>query len=613
MVDSRRVDANNNPQPQTDVSYTYDVAVRNAQGRLASVTFGAGQYVYGYSVSGRVTTQQFVISFHTLEADYRWDTRCRMTQLAGPVETLNYQYDAMSRLVGMTDSSNNTVASATYDQNSLLSQLTWGSFSETRLYNNLQQLTHLTTTQGGTGIMDMQYLYTAGGNNGRVAQTIDGITLDTQTFTYDALNRLTGVGSSIGNNEAFTYDGFGNMTSSQFGNQAAQNYTYNGSNQRSGYTYDANGNVTQAGQTGYSWDVENRMTSNGAAYDPWGKRVETWVSSQQPLYYFYSITGQRLATFVQNEDGTLSTARDSRTTNFEVNRYFGGKLIQSNGLSVATDRLGSVRANSYGDRMAYLAYGQERGGDTADGREKFGTYYRDGLGLDYADQRYYGQQGMFLSPDPAGMSATTLSIPGSWNRYGYALADPVNFLDPHGLDACGPGWQTEAWLSGPCGDPCDPSMQSRFAPSPTPPDPACSGPDPEPARNPDPLCFAQLKYRPTEPGSSMTHASWYVQGSDGQQVIITAGPSQGKLHVWVVPVSKDPVDANASVQWSSGLSSAVCAAVDALIGAAKAWQQDTISYSPGGPNSNTAARILGIAAGFAPTAPPGSRGWNTPL
>jgi len=76
--------------------------------------------------------------------------------------------------------------------------------------------------------------------------------------------------------------------------------------------------------------------------------------------------------------------------------------------------------------------------------------------------------------------------PGSWNRHGYALGDPVNFSDPRGLDACGPGWQTEVWLSGPSGDPCDPGMQSRLAPSPTPPDPACSGPDPGPPSDPDP-------------------------------------------------------------------------------------------------------------------------------
>jgi hypothetical protein len=56
--------------------------------------------------------------------------------------------------------------------------------------------------------------------------------------------------------------------------------------------------------------------------------------------------------------------------------------------------VGSVRANSAGERMAYWPYGGERpgtnGATTPDGREKFGTYFRDSVaGVDYADQRYY--------------------------------------------------------------------------------------------------------------------------------------------------------------------------------------------------------------------------------
>ena len=89
--------------------------------------------------------------------------------------------------------------------------------------------------------------------------------------------------------------------------------------------------------------------------------------------------------------------------------------------------------------MAYLPYGQERGTPTTpDNREKFGTYWRDqSLGADYADQRYYNQQGAFWSPDPAGASAADFGDPGSWNMYTYAGGDPINFGDPTGLTTCG--------------------------------------------------------------------------------------------------------------------------------------------------------------------------------
>ncbi len=84
--------------------------------------------------------------------------------------------------------------------------------------------------------------------------------------------------------------------------------------------------------------------------------------------------------------------------------------------------------------MAYFPYGGERT-STSDGREKFGTYTRDGAGQDYADQRYYDyRMGRFWSPDPGPHSLTN---PHSWNRYLYGLGNPVNRFDPNGATACG--------------------------------------------------------------------------------------------------------------------------------------------------------------------------------
>ncbi len=274
LMHVRHYDASNNEQAGQDVDYGYDNPDWNAWGRLSTVSFGAGRYEYEYNTAGRVTAHRLVRDDGTTEADYQWDNRGRMTHMSG-VDTLNYQYDAMSRLVGMTDANNGTVATATYDGNSQLSELDWGGFREVRQYNQLQQLTRMTTTKPleGTTLMDMQYIYVAGANNGRVTQTLDGVTGDTQAFGYDALNRLVSVTSSLGNNESMAYDGFGNLTSMN-----GVSYTVDATtNRRTGgdgtTTYDANGNVTQWGQAGYAWDIENRMTSNGAVYDPWGKRV----------------------------------------------------------------------------------------------------------------------------------------------------------------------------------------------------------------------------------------------------------------------------------------------------------------------------------------------------
>jgi RHS repeat-associated protein len=122
-------------------------------------------------------------------------------------------------------------------------------------------------------------------------------------------------------------------------------------------------------------------------------------------------------------------------SNDQHNVYFGSKLIEANWALVVTDRLGNVRARSGGNGytlMSYFPYGEERT-VTPDGVDKFGTYFRDGPGQDYAQQRYYSNEtGRFWSVDPGGMATADASTPTSLNRYAYVNGDPVNYGDPSG-------------------------------------------------------------------------------------------------------------------------------------------------------------------------------------
>jgi RHS repeat-associated protein len=176
------------------------------------------------------------------------------------------------------------------------------------------------------------------------------------------------------------------------------------------------------------------------------------------------------------------------------NIYFAGKLVMSRGVIVATDRLGTVRANGNGEQFAYYPYGEERT-STADGREKFGTYVRDSPTQDYADQRYYAPgSGRFMTPDIMGLNAAKLQNPGSWNRYAYAYGDPINLADPTGRTPCG-----DLFAKGQvdyCYDPCDPATwENGFMPA---PDPTCNA-DPDP---PDPGPTKKKKHinPPCDPG-----------------------------------------------------------------------------------------------------------------
>ena len=168
-----------------------------------------------------------------------------------------------------------------------MTSLSYGPYSETRSYNSLLQLTEITTTSGGTAAMDMQYDYVPGQNNGRISQTIDRVRNETVTYSYDALNRLIGAAVAGTWSEAYSYDGYGNLTRKDPSNAPNLQTTYDwATNHENGVSYDANGNVTPGGYYPNTWDVENRLamqgTTNGGGtmwvYDPWGKRVEKNVN-----------------------------------------------------------------------------------------------------------------------------------------------------------------------------------------------------------------------------------------------------------------------------------------------------------------------------------------------
>jgi RHS repeat-associated protein len=109
------------------------------------------------------------------------------------------------------------------------------------------------------------------------------------------------------------------------------------------------------------------------------------------------------------------------------------------------DKTGSL-ANT--KRHDYLPFGEElyanaglrttTQGYTAAGyvsadkaRQKFTEQERDDeTGLDFMQARYFAStQGRFTSADPLGASARAGS-PQSWNRYSYALNNPLRYNDP---------------------------------------------------------------------------------------------------------------------------------------------------------------------------------------
>ncbi|MGJ5813326.1 RHS repeat-associated core domain-containing protein [Paludibaculum fermentans] len=135
-----------------------------------------------------------------------------------------------------------------------------------------------------------------------------------------------------------------------------------------------------------------------------------------------------------------------------------GSVATTPGVSyLATDHLGSTRHVLNGGvakRYDYWPFGEEMlagtGGrqateynssvptvgqpDQATGMKFTGKEPDSETGLDYFGARYFsGAQGRFTTPDPL-MASARASNSQTWNRYAYALNNPLRYVDPDGMD-----------------------------------------------------------------------------------------------------------------------------------------------------------------------------------
>ncbi len=260
-----------------------------------------------------------------------------------------------------------------------------------------------------------------------------------QGYTYDTVNRLTGV-SDTGYTRNFQYDAFGNMYISGSsvitpqGNAPKVANLYNGYNQFIGGAYDAAGNQTVVNGNTITYDAENREAvvaglgiNETYLYDGDGRRVAKGVTGNSPNTVFvYDAMGQLAA-----EYSTTTNSSPCRTCYLSDDHLGTARLVM--------DGQGNVVA-----RHDYLPFGEEiaagqagrtsqwgPGNDTVN--QKFTGKERDSeSGLDYFGARYYGSAlGRFTSVDPEGASAS-LFDPQRWNGYSYAVNNPYKFVDRDG-------------------------------------------------------------------------------------------------------------------------------------------------------------------------------------
>jgi RHS repeat-associated protein len=477
------------------VSYYYDSQALPAgapelaqgparKGNLLAVIYGegstAGTY-YGYDGLGRVTSSAQRtdaggaggVQTYTMP-EYRYDLAGNLTAQTYPSgRVVKSEYDAAGRLAGLRDGAAGTFyagGSATDDANRIAytahgaaSAMRLGNgLRERALFNSRLQATELGVRDaaGASDLLKLNYTFATldaagnslGDNNGNVrtqTMTVPGLAQPlVQSYRYDELNRLGETRETSGQTEVwrqtFRYDRYGNrrfdaaqttLPAITPENQLSQNPTISeATNRLDGYGHDLAGNmITDAHGRKFEYDAENRQVSFDANpqtvekdaayfYDGDGRRVKK-VAGGITTVFVYDVGGRLVAEYANQPQSTAGG------TSYVMADHLGSTRL-------VTDAHGGVRS-----RHDYVPFGEEvyvgrniQGYGNNVTRQKFTGYQRDDeSGLDFAQARYYSSAlGRFTSVDPLLESGRAAS-PKTWNRYAYALNNPLRYTDPTGL------------------------------------------------------------------------------------------------------------------------------------------------------------------------------------
>jgi RHS repeat-associated protein len=467
-------------EPAGDVTtWTYDTASGKGIGKLASVQFtphtgstlSPYSNVISYDNLGRMTQQVATIAGTPYYTSTGYDQFSRPRFLAYPSGfAAYYLYDVNGYLKQVTNASATTVywQARDYDADGHVTEEQYGNGIITdRVY--IPQNGLLKTIKSGIGtntnVQNLEYHFDVLGNlktRKDNNQTINGSLL-TETFNYDALNRLTNAQVTGQAAKAFSYDLLGNITHKD----GVGDYTYPAAGAAHPHavktagnsgtaTYDANGNMLSGFNRSTTWTWFNQpqlITGYGASanfeYDADHNRVTQRYSTAGGLVVTTYVGGffeavddgntVKYKNYIHSPVGRVAIY----TSTYDLHTYawtYDTKYCHRDHLGsvdVLTDETGNVLErdsfDAWGFRRTTDWQAQRPLGSTSIVSRGFADHEElDALGLVNMNGRIYDPGiGRFLSADPFVQAPTQTQ---NYNRYSYVLNNPLSFTDPSGFN-----------------------------------------------------------------------------------------------------------------------------------------------------------------------------------